>query len=363
MSWTSSILDANVLPDVIVRAGIRRLCREREQEVLGSGGEERAERENAFVDALDKLPIAIATDDANEQHYEVPDAFYRLALGPQLKYSCCWYEKGTEAMDEAEVAMLTKYCLDSGLDAAANAKGGKKVKVLDLGCGWGSLSLFVARRYPNVSVTGVSNSNSQREFIMSQGLPNVTIITRDVNTLAEEKRVCTNDFDFVFSIEMFEHMKNYVQLFSIIRRHILRPRTGRLLIHIFTTFLGASYHFEADPEDETNWMANHFFTGGTMPSTTLLPRCASRAGLGLRAQWQVNGRHYERTSNQWLENMDKHRPEILALFTSAYGAGEEVRWFARWRIFFMACAEMFGLDSGEKWGVTRYLFGPLEDEE
>jgi len=330
-----ALLEKNLLPDWVVRRGIRRLLAQRIRDE--SAHYDRAD----YVRDLQTRPIAEQTAAANEQHYEVPAAFYQACLGPRLKYSGCLYATGRETLAEAEEAMLALYV------ARAQISDGQAI--LELGCGWGSLSLSLAAKFPRAQITGVSNSHSQREFIEAaarqRGLTNLRILTCDLNAL----ELAPAQFDRVVSIEMFEHMKNYQRLLANIARW-LRPG-GQLFVHIFT-HSRLSYHFVA--RDSTDWMARYFFTGGQMPAHDLLS--CFQDDLRLVTDWKVNGTHYQRTAEHWLQNMDAHRTEILPLFAATYGPNEATKWWAYWRTFYLSCAELWGYRGGEEWLVSHYLF-------
>ena len=333
-----SLLTKDLLPDWIIRVGIRRLLRQRLREIATPSPESQVAR---FAAGLHTMPIAINTAESKAQHYEVPTEFYQHCLGPRLKYSSCFYRHGNETLAQAEECMLAitgeRAQLANGLD------------ILELGCGWGSLTLWMAERYPQARITGVSHSRTQREHILAEakkrGLANVTIITCDMN----EFDLAAGGFDRVVSVEMFEHMKNWPRLVANIARW-LRPG-GMFFAHVFT-HSRFSYHFEA--RDESDWMSRYFFTGGLMPSHSLFPQC--HAGLTLVQDWKVNGRHYAQTAEHWLQNMDRRRAEILPLFAQTYGAADAVKWWSYWRIFYLACAELWWFRGGEEWHVSHYLF-------
>lgn len=305
------------LPDALIRHGIRRMCEQRLREEHLDGPQHQAEQFKRRIDALRESPIAIHTDAANAQHYELPSEFFHLCLGPQLKYSSCYYPRGDESLAEAEEAMLRLYG-----DRAELVDG---QDVLELGCGWGSLTLWMARRYPHSRITAVSNSSSQRRFIETQcrerSLSNVRIITCDVNALDLEAA----QFDRCVSVEMFEHVRNHVTLL----RHIaqwLRPE-GKLFVHIFA-HRTLMYPFETEGDD--NWMGRHFFTGGLMPATDTL--LWFQDALAIEDRWLVDGRHYQRSANQWLERQDDQRDAVMAVLREAYGDHAGL-WFQRWRMF------------------------------
>ncbi len=330
-----ALLEKNLLPDPLLRLGIRRLLAQRIREEAG-----RYDRA-AYIADLKTRALAEQTAAANEQHYEVPTRFYQLCLGRRLKYSGCLYETGAETLDQAEEAMLALY--------AERAQLADGQQILELGCGWGSLCLYNAEKFPRARITAISNSRTQKEFIdgeaQRRGLTNLTIVTCDINAFD----TAPAQFDRVVSIEMFEHLKNYQRLFTQIARW-LKPG-GLLFTHIFT-HARFSYHFVA--RDETDWMARYFFTGGQMPAHDLLPQFQD--DLKLVADWKVNGTHYRRTAEHWLRNMDAHRAEILPLFAATYGAAQATKWWTYWRVFYLACAELWGYRRGEEWLVSHYLF-------
>jgi cyclopropane-fatty-acyl-phospholipid synthase len=330
-----ALLEKNLLPDPVLRFGIRRLLAQRLRE-------ERPRYDRAaYVADLATRALAEQTAAANEQHYEVPTAFYKFCLGPRLKYSGCLYPTGTETLAQAEDHMLALY--------AERARLADGQEILELGCGWGSLCLFNAARFPNARITAISNSRTQKEHIDTEarkrGLTNLRIITCDINAFDIEPA----RFDRVVSVEMFEHLKNYRLLFANIARW-LKPG-GLLFTHIFT-HSELSYHFVA--RDASDWMSRYFFTGGQMPAHDLLPQF--QADLRLLADWRVNGRHYQQTAEHWLQNMDAHRDEIMPLFRDTYGPNQALKWWCYWRVFYLACAELWGYRAGEEWLVSHYLF-------
>lgn len=330
-----SLLEKNLLPDGLVRFGIRRLLASRIREETT-----RYDRA-AYVADLRGRALAEQTAAANEQHYEVPTPFYQYCLGKRLKYSGCYYPTGKETLDEAEEHMLALY--------AERAQLADGQHILELGCGWGSLCLYNAERFPNARITAISNSKTQKEHIDTEarkrGLNNLRIITCDINAFDIEPAA----FDRVVSVEMFEHLKNYELLFRNIARW-LKPG-GLLFTHIFT-HKELSYHFVA--RDETDWMSRYFFTGGQMPAHDLLMQF--QGDLKLVQDWKVNGRHYQQTAEHWLKNMDAHREEIIPLFRDTYGPDQAEKWWAYWRVFYMACAELWGYRRGEEWLVSHYVF-------
>ena len=341
MPLLDKLIEKDVLPDGAIRWGIRRLLKQRLVDERPDDAAARFAKVDAFAAELRTLPVAIETKAANDQHYEVPAAFYKLCLGPRLKYSSCYYETGRETIGQAEEAMLAKTC------ARAELKDG--LEILELGCGWGSLCLSNAARFPRSRITAISNSRTQKEHIDAEakrrGLTNLTIVTCDINVFD----TAPAQFDRVVSVEMFEHLKNYQRLFANIARW-LKPG-GMLFTHIFTHHR-LSYHFVA--RDASDWMSRYFFTGGQIPAHDLFLQFQD--DLKIVSDWKVNGRHYQQTAEHWLQNMDAHRAEIMPLFVQTYGAEHATKWWAYWRVFYLSCAELWGYRAGEEWLVSHYLF-------
>ena len=337
----TGLAERGLLPDALLRLGMRRLCTQRLREERAGGQQAQSARYAALIEELRRSPVALHVDAANRQHYEVPPGFFRLCLGRRLKYSSAYYPAGNETLDAAEEAMLSLYG-----ERAQLADG---QSILELGCGWGSLTLWMAERYPNAKITAVSNSRGQRQHIVSEaaarGLRNITVITGDVNHVALPQ----NAFDRCVSIEMFEHMRNYGTLMSRIADS-LRPG-GKLFVHIFV-HRTLMYPYQTEGED--NWMGRHFFTGGLMPAADTLLHFQD--DLLLARRWLLDGTHYRNTANHWLQNQDANRQACMAVLRDAYGAQAAPLWFQRWRMFWMACAELFGYRDGQEWGVAHYLF-------
>jgi cyclopropane-fatty-acyl-phospholipid synthase len=328
------------LPDPLTRLGIEFLVGRTSRKLAAVP----RDFERQFVDGFGAFPIAEHTEDANAQHYELPEGFFGLALGPRRKYSCCLYGPGVETLEAAEEFALAETCAHAALADGQD--------ILELGCGWGSLSLWMAARYPASRITAVSNSHSQRAYIEGQaaslGLSNLTVITADMNVFAPP-----GTYDRVVSVEMFEHMANWPALLARVRTW-LRPE-GKLFIHVFT-HRTAPYRF--DHRDEGDWIAKHFFTGGIMPSHGLMRHFPEL--FTVEREWRWAGSHYQRTANHWLENYDRNEAAIMALLRGVY-ADEAKLWQRRWRLFFLATAGLFGYRGGEEWGVSHYLLTPARD--
>ena len=336
VSWTES----GLVPDTVIRAGIRRLLESKRKEINSGDVEYAANTLNRFVAMMNKSPIALVPDLANEQHYEVPAEFFSYVMGDHLKYSCCYWPNYAVSLSDAEIAALELTVIRAGIEDG--------MQVLDLGCGWGSLSLWIAEHFPNATVTSVTNSTSQREFILKQAgdrsIQNIDVIACDMNDFSTKKR-----FNRVVSIEMFEHMRNYGELFRRIDDWLLPD--GRFFMHIFCH---RTTPYEYQDKGPSDWMSRHFFSGGIMPSANLPLRFTEN--LIIDEQWHWNGKHYVKTCNAWLDNMDKNKDAIMPVLAKCYGAWNASLWWQRWRIFFMACAELFDYDEGQEWFVGHYLF-------
>lgn len=343
MSLTSKLIDwaeSGLIPDFLLRAGIRNLCNKRLRQCESNHCEEAAESIASYLEEMNNGPIALLPEKANEQHYEVPAEFYLEVLGPNLKYSCCKWAPGIRDLGKAEEQALELTCIRAKLEDGQ--------KILELGCGWGSLSLWMAKNFPNSSITSLSNSHSQREFIESRAkekeLTNLQVLTGDINDFDPG-----DSFDRVVSVEMFEHVRNHRELFRRIDSWLLPE--GRLFTHVFC-HRSVPYPFEVEGEDD--WMSKHFFSGGTMPSDDLFLRISGPLEIERQHRW--SGTHYARTSEAWLKNLDQRKSAVMALFQKDLDPKEAKRVFHRWRLFFLACAETFGFASGQEWWVSHYLF-------
>ncbi len=336
-------VDKGLVPSPLVRFGIRRLLRRRlaDEALRHSPDPERTKSE--WLEQMRRSPVAIETRAANEQHYELPPAFFQEVLGPRLKYSSCLYPGGNETLAQAEEAMLALTC-----ERARLADG---QRVLELGCGWGSLSLWMAERYPSSRILAVSNSAPQRRFIEARaaerGLSNLTVITRDMNEFDAAEHVADAGFDRVVSVEMFEHMRNWEHLLGRVSGWLAPD--ARVFIHVFAH---RDFDYPFDVVDESDWMSRYFFTGGMMPSPDLMHRLD--APLAVEESWNVDGKHYACTAEHWLANLDARRSRVMPALRETYGDAAEA-WFQRWRVFFLSCAELFGYRDGSEWFVAHYL--------
>ncbi|MBL0281594.1 MAG: class I SAM-dependent methyltransferase [Bacteroidetes bacterium] len=335
-----NLLTKDVIPDFLIRQNIRKLLRQRLIDETKPNQELQQQHLMRIVDELKNSPIAIETKAANEQHYELPTAFFQLVMGKHMKYSSCYWNASTPNLSAAENLALEKTCAHAELENG--------MKILELGCGWGSLTMFMAAKFPDAQITGVSNSATQKQYIdktcAERGLKNVRIITADMNVFSLDEQ-----FDRVVSVEMFEHMRNYELLMEKIARMLTAE--GKLFVHIFTHH---SFTYYFDVIDESDWMSKYFFTGGIMPSDDLL--LYFNKDLKIQQHFHWDGTHYEKTANCWLENMDKNRQTIMPILSDTYGAQQATKWWVYWRIFFMACAELWGYNKGREWFVSHYLF-------
>jgi len=337
-----NLAEAGRVPDALVRPAIRSMLRKRLAEAVREHCEEAEYVNHAFREQLRASPIALVPELANQQHYEVHPAFFERVLGRRMKYSCGLWSNDVKNLDAAEEAMLALVCARSEL-----ASG---MRVLDLGCGWGSLSLWIAEHYPRCRVMAVSNSKLQREFILarcaSHQIENVEVVTRDINHFDPDER-----FDRVISVEMFEHVRNYDRLLARIARW-LEPN-GKLFVHHFS-HRDTAYAFEDEGADD--WMGRHFFSGGIMPSDDLLLHF--QRDLVVERKWRISGCHYKRTAEAWLARQDRQRDALIRILADVYGEEQAPLWFERWRLFFLACAELFGFRAGNEWFVTHVRMAP-----
>ncbi|XP_054798618.1 (S)-coclaurine N-methyltransferase-like isoform X2 [Prosopis cineraria] len=333
-------LERNLLPDVVVRRLTRLLLASRLRSGYKTSSQLQLFDLLHFVHSLKQMPIAIDTDKPKVQHYELPTSFFKLVLGKNLKYSSCYFSSASKTLDDAEEAMLELYCERSRM------KDGHTI--LDVGCGWGSLCIYIAKKYSNSRVTGICNSATQKAYIEERCrdlmLQNVEIIVADISTFEMDA-----SYDRIFSIEMFEHMKNYKDLLKKIAGWL--KEDGLLFVHHFC-HKAFAYHFEDKNEDD--WITKHFFTGGTMPSANLL--LYFQDDVTIVNHWLVNGKHYAKTSEEWLKRMDQNLTSIKPIMESTYGKDSAVKWTVYWRTFFIAVAELFGYNNGEEWMVAHFLF-------
>ncbi len=342
MNWAIGLAERRVLPDAMVRAGMRRVLGHRLRSEKARDLEHAKQRLDAFVAEMRAGPIAVATGAANAQHYELPAEFFRTVLGPYLKYSSCLWPSGTGDLAAAERRMLELSVERAGINDG--------MEILDLGCGWGSMSMWIARHFPKCRILAVSNSRSQARFIRDRcdqvGAERVEVVTADMNDFSTDRR-----FDRVVSVEMFEHMRNWGRLFERVASWL--GSEGRIFLHVFCHREHAYFYTDAGA---TDWMARNFFTGGIMPSEDLASHYDEH--LQIEHQWRVNGIHYSRTLEAWLDAMDSNRERLIPVFRATYG-DDAGRWFARWRMFFMACSELFRYRGGDEWFVTQAVLRPV----
>lgn len=323
------------MPDAAIRAGIRKLLRDRRKMESKATGEDQLEGIFRFRDMMEQSDVAVATDTANEQHYEVPSDLFQLFMGSHLKYSCGYWPVTETTLNESEAHMLELTCKRAGLEDGMD--------ILELGCGWGSLSLWMAQHYPNSTIKAVSNSRTQKKFIDARGFQNLEVITADMNDF-----MIGGKFDRVVSVEMFEHMRNWDELLRRIKGWL--KDDGKLFIHIFV-HRELAYLF--NDSGEVNWMAEHFFKEGMMPSENLLTLTNNH--MLVERLWRVNGRHYAKTLRAWLDRIDSNTKDAISVLERDLGQEEARVQLGRWRIFFMACEELFGFKGGEEWYVAHYL--------
>ena len=334
------LAEKGLIPDFMIRAGIVRNCKKRLRNESSFSKQELDAKKQKWVEQMKESPIALVPEKANEQHYEVPPSFFEETLGSHLKYSSGYWPSSETTLNQSEASMLELSC------ERAELKDGQNI--LELGCGWGSLTCFMANQYPNSQITAVSNSKDQKEHILTRcehsDLKNVNVITADMNEFSTDQ-----SFDRVISIEMFEHMRNYKKLLSRISTFL--DFKGKLFIHIFSHD-HLVYPFEN--KGDADWMAREFFSGGMMPSHDLFKYFQD--DLKVEKSWRESGTHYEKTSLAWLNKMNKNKSKIMGIFEDTYGLEDAKKWFQRWRIFFMSCEKLFGYKNGTEWGVSHYRF-------
>ncbi len=343
-NFALELTESGFVPDKLIRHGIRKLLRQRLDEIQVSDTSRMASDQAHFITEMDKSEIALLPEMANEQHYEVPQQFYQHVLGPHQKYSCCYWPENTSDLAAAEKLALEETCRHAEITDG--------MSILELGCGWGSLTLWMAQKYPASNITAVSNSTSQREHIQQQsqnlGLTNIEVITSDMNDFYTDKQ-----FDRVVSVEMFEHMRNYRKLFK--RVQLWLKLDGKFFMHIFV-HRNAPYLFE--DKDSSDWMSRYFFSGGMMPSDDL--PLFFQDDLKIEKRWRWNGTHYQKTAEAWLKNLDANHDAIWPVLEKTYGKDFARMWLMRWRMFFLSVSELFGMNNGNEWFVSHYLFSNRE---
>ena len=340
ISFLIKLAEKKLIPDFIIRQGIRNLLKKRIQSLVSNNSEKNIQNKIQFIEEMNSSSIAVLPELANEQHYEIPEEFYKYSLGKHKKYSSCYWNEKTKNLDEAELLSLKLTSQHAQLINGLN--------ILELGCGWGSLTLWMAKQYPKSKITAVSNSSSQRLHILEQAkkrkLKNISVITEDMNTFNPKVK-----YDRVVSVEMIEHMRNHKKLFQKIASW-LKPE-GLFFMHIFV-HKTQPYLFEVQESDD--WMSQYFFSGGMMPSEDL--PLFFQNDLKIIDQWSWSGVHYEKTANAWLKNIDLNKNKVMPVLEDIYGEKDSKKWFQRWRIFFMSCAELWGYENGKEWKVVHYLF-------
>lgn len=335
MNIAIQLAERGLVSDQRIRQGIRKLLAERLTEL-----KQNPKTANQWVDELKNLNLAEKTEEANEQHYEIPAPYFQKVLGPHLKYSSGYWTETANNLEQSEAEMLQISCERAQLQDGQH--------ILELGCGWGSLSLWMAANYPNSQITSISNSNSQREYITTQaklrGLTNLKVITQDINQFKPAQ-----NFDRIVSVEMFEHVRNHHQLFKNLKSWL--NDGGKVFVHVFAH---RSHAYLFEERSSKDWMSKYFFSGGIMPSADLLPT-AAQPSLTEEARWFINGQHYSKTLEAWLQEQDNNRDQVMATFRDCYGSSAKI-WFQRWRMFYLACSELFGYNGGEEWCVMHYRF-------